>query len=90
MGDFIPLSSDKSSGNKKRKHHHKDKNSDHKSGKSSEKDRERLHPGVKHEARDPKLKERICKYLEENRHKVITLIILPPLPGINPGDILKH
>jgi len=68
MADLIPLSADKS--NKKRKHHHKEKNGDHRSGKSSERDRERPSPGIKHEARDPKLKDRICKYLEENRHKV--------------------
>ena len=69
--DFIPLNSDKS---KKRKHHeHK-----HRSGSEKDLDRSGSNKGldrdpksqVKNEARCPKLRARICKYLEENRHRV--------------------
>ena len=79
MSDFIPLNGDNSG--KKRKHHHKDKSGEHRSSsgsstrageKSSDRDKGRpnSNPSLKQEARDPKLKARICKYLEENRNKV--------------------
>ena len=84
MSDFIPLNGDTSG--KKRKHHHKDKSGEHRSSsgsssraseKSSDRDKGRpnSNPTLKQEARDPKLKARICKYLEENRNKVCTVRI---------------
>jgi hypothetical protein len=62
--DFIPL--DKSA--KKRKHHHDSHRSS--THKTPDRDREKSTPSLKSEARCPKLRERICKYLEENRFKV--------------------
>ena len=60
--DFIALSGDK---NAKKKRHHE-------SGRSgSDRDKSSL----KAEARCPKLRERICKYLEENRFKVSPVFI---------------
>jgi hypothetical protein len=58
--DFIPLSSDK--GGKKRK-----KDDDDRRHHSGNKSADRGGPDL---ARCPKLKERICKYLEVNRNEV--------------------
>jgi hypothetical protein len=84
--DFIPLSSNSDKSGKKRKHkdnnkdqheHRSGSNKDgrhheHRSGsnKSSERDRDPKSSQVKNESRCPKLRARICKYLEENRHRV--------------------
>ena len=61
--DFIPISGDKNA--KKRKHQDKS-SSGHKSTNRDEKPKSLL----KSESQCPKLKDRICKYLEANKYKV--------------------
>jgi hypothetical protein len=83
--DFIPLSSNSDKSGKKRKHnkdHHEHRSGankdarhhEHRSGSNKSSDRDRdpnpKSSQVKNESRCPKLRTRICKYLEENRHRV--------------------